>query len=717
MKIRILTLFLLAALILNSFSVLSRDLTTIKRSGRIYVGFTKDDLGTINYDLAVEFAKYLNVELVPVDITWDEIFMKDGVIPAGLETNPSVIYNPDVFSKVDIVCSTFTILEWRRKIFDFAVTLNSAELLMVDKKSPPVKKFSDLAGRAIAFMKGTSFESHMAEINDGLKGAIKLVPLKTNEEVKELLKQGKVFGIILDADEALILNVSSGLKYSIAMPITPMTKTAWVVEKGNNLQKEVENFFMTIESNEELDKIFQKRFGIKYSNYIETINKIILLEKHNHDLDRILAEGKLVVGLRDKDFIYRKNGEKQFMHALAEEFIDYLGISLEYLVTPGADKYWETEQGKIVRDSLYSPDWFGYIDLAGDAFAPAAWQSNKVSFIPIIPSGLMVVARRDKLIKNTADLKKLKGVTTKDSYYEHILSKGNLTNYYTDQDSNLLADVESGKADYTVLNDAQFELHDNPGLESKFSLGKTDICWALRKDQPVLAAELKKFIAKSQKSGLIKYLLDDPSRSTEAAIHKYYERHQDGQFPSVSYGAENGLPQEDVYTIFQDKTGYMWFGTCSGAVRYNGREMKTIGNPQELSENTVRAINQDSSGLIYLASSRGITVIDKDTVISQLFPDINFHAIFIDHSNNKWFIGTNGICLLKSDGSQRFINKEFPELSLTINNIDEDIKTGDIYIATFNGIFSYSPVTNKLQRRSREECYFLFIDIHNHLWI
>ena len=69
--------------------------------------------------------------------------------------------------------------------------------------------------------------------------------------------------------------MNSGMKYNIALPISPISKTAWVVEKGNNLRNEVEDFFRTIENNEVLYKIFQKRFSIRYSKYVETINKII----------------------------------------------------------------------------------------------------------------------------------------------------------------------------------------------------------------------------------------------------------------------------------------------------------------------------------------------------------------------------------------------------------------------------------------------------------
>lgn len=46
--------------------------------------------------------------------------MFGGVIPQDVQTNPSVIYTPDIFRKVDLIASTFTVLEWRKKLFDFA---------------------------------------------------------------------------------------------------------------------------------------------------------------------------------------------------------------------------------------------------------------------------------------------------------------------------------------------------------------------------------------------------------------------------------------------------------------------------------------------------------------------------------------------------------------------------------------------------------------------
>jgi hypothetical protein len=55
----------------------------IKQRGKIYVAFTSTDLRNINYDLALEFARYLNVELVEVTYEWDQVIMRNGSVPGG----------------------------------------------------------------------------------------------------------------------------------------------------------------------------------------------------------------------------------------------------------------------------------------------------------------------------------------------------------------------------------------------------------------------------------------------------------------------------------------------------------------------------------------------------------------------------------------------------------------------------------------------------------
>ena len=201
MFLKRLTLLLLACLL--PLLLHGRSLDEIRRSGKIYVAFTSDDLKNINYDLALEFARYLHVELIEVEIDWSEAFKKNGSIPPDIETNPDLIYTPDALKESDIICSTFTINEWRKKLFGFAETLQSAELLMINKNEELPKGLADLSDKRIAFMGSTTFEQHLEEINATLAEKIELVRTKSSKETKQLLEEGKVYGIVLDADEAL----------------------------------------------------------------------------------------------------------------------------------------------------------------------------------------------------------------------------------------------------------------------------------------------------------------------------------------------------------------------------------------------------------------------------------------------------------------------------------------------------------------------------------
>ena len=115
---RSLLILLVCLLTVVSFG---RSLDEIRRSGKIYVAFTSTDLKNINYDLALEFARYLNVELIEVEIEWSDVFKRNGTIPPDMETNPDLIYTPDALKESDLICSTFTILDWRKRLFGFAI--------------------------------------------------------------------------------------------------------------------------------------------------------------------------------------------------------------------------------------------------------------------------------------------------------------------------------------------------------------------------------------------------------------------------------------------------------------------------------------------------------------------------------------------------------------------------------------------------------------------
>jgi ligand-binding sensor domain-containing protein len=67
-----------------------------------------------------------------------------------------------------------------------------------------------------------------------------------------------------------------------------------------------------------------------------------------------------------------------------------------------------------------------------------------------------------------------------------------------------------------------------------------------------------------------------------------------------SYGIEDGLSQSSITSIFQDRYGYMWFGTQEGLSRFDGHDFKTFrrssGDRYALSGNLVKSIDEDKRG-------------------------------------------------------------------------------------------------------------------------
>ena len=60
-----------------------------------------------------------------------------------------------------------------------------------------------------------------------------------------------------------------------------------------------------------------------------------------------------------------------------------------------------------------------------------------------------------------------------------------------------------------------------------------------------------------------------------------------------NYSTEQGLPQSQVLSVFQDKNGYMWFGTNSGGVaKFDGNNFITFTTQEGLIDNTIYSIMQ-----------------------------------------------------------------------------------------------------------------------------
>ena len=79
---------------------------------------------------------------------------------------------------------------------------------------------------------------------------------------------------------------------------------------------------------------------------------------------------------------------------------------------------------------------------------------------------------------------------------------------------------------------------------------------------------------------------------------------------------KQGLSQNGVMAIFQDKNGFIWLGTHYGLNRYDGFSIKSFyrGNTQnDLCGDDIQSILQDSVGNIWISTIEGISVFNPVT--------------------------------------------------------------------------------------------------------
>jgi len=180
-----------------------------------------------------------------------------------------------------------------------------------------------------------------------------------------------------------------------------------------------------------------------------------------------------------------------------------------------------------------------------------------------------------------------------------------------------------------------------------------------------------------------------------------------------------GLSLNGISTIFQDRGGYMWFGTQYGLNRYDGMNIKNYysGNSlNELSDNIIVSILQDLSGNIWIATEQGVTVFNpitekfynlkkynsKNSVFSQNILSIKLidGKIMLTTSKGLWSInpGTNlftddNIALIFKNNVHYIINNSINIESIKICLKD---KNGNYWLTTKNQVIIAQINNNQL---------------------
>jgi ligand-binding sensor domain-containing protein/serine phosphatase RsbU (regulator of sigma subunit) len=176
-------------------------------------------------------------------------------------------------------------------------------------------------------------------------------------------------------------------------------------------------------------------------------------------------------------------------------------------------------------------------------------------------------------------------------------------------------------------------------------------------------------------------------------------RFKDNTINNMQYlDVDQGMPSSYVWSILEDKSGNIWFGTYGGGVsKYDGESFTHYTEKEGLSSNRIQTIVEDKSGNIWFGTNGGgVSKYDGETFThyteKEGLSNNNVWSILEDKSGNLWF-GTNGGGVSKYDpsatlrtGSETFTHYTEKE-GLSNNNVRSILedKSGNLWFVTNGG--------------------------------
>jgi len=127
-----------------------------------------------------------------------------------------------------------------------------------------------------------------------------------------------------------------------------------------------------------------------------------------------------------------------------------------------------------------------------------------------------------------------------------------------------------------------------------------------------------------------------------------------------TWTTEEGLPQNSVLCLVQDKTGYIWFGTQSGLVRFDGVAFRVYNrwNTPHLNNDKVTALYEDSGGGLWVGTDGGgLSRMKNHEWTSYTFKEglsnDSVRALYGDREGSLWIGTANGLNRL-APGKEKF---------------------------------------------------------------
>lgn len=181
---------------------------------------------------------------------------------------------------------------------------------------------------------------------------------------------------------------------------------------------------------------------------------------------------------------------------------------------------------------------------------------------------------------------------------------------------------------------------------------------------------------------------------------------------SENFRLVKGVSQNWIYSIIQDRYGYIWLGTWDGLNKYDGYNFTIYNVAEGLSDHTVYTLLEDYDGNIWIGTENGLNLYDRNKrkiqhmdiktpdSTSRFFERIN--VVIQAHDSCIW-IGT-GAGLKKYDPRTKTFTgylsshqEYFSPRSNYILNLFEDDR-GILWVSTTYGLVRFDPDNGRSTR-------------------
>ena len=187
------------------------------------------------------------------------------------------------------------------------------------------------------------------------------------------------------------------------------------------------------------------------------------------------------------------------------------------------------------------------------------------------------------------------------------------------------------------------------------------------------------------------------------------------------FTTEDGLSNNKVFDVVQDRLGFLWFATEDGLNRFDGYDFKVFrndpANENSISDNSIWVLKEDRKGFIWIGTENGwLNYYDptsdkfrKWKIESDVLKENAITYIYEDSQGLIW-IGTyrSGLYRLNPSNNKidHWYNKPEDKFSISNNYISSILEDneGNIWISTYNGL-------NKLDPKSSSKAFKRFFNI------